>query len=154
MKKILQFFISIIFTLFLISCGCSKNTEQNSSGKNEIEKKMNKIKVEEINSWLNLMPGAESKFFISGSLKIETSDSVNLNSLSIFQNEKSIYKIVPEFEVEIQNENVLLKFFNNGGEKPAQNIDYEKPVIVQFNLNFGNENIEFSADSIFVERVY
>jgi len=139
MKK----YIAIISILFIyLSC---------SNSQNKIEG--DELKITGIYSWINLMPGAENNFFITGKIEIDSAKNLNefkLSEIQILQNEKLIYKINPEINSNSKNEIE----FKNSGEKYNENLDAENPVKVKFFYLIEKENFTKEIDSVKVEKVY
>src|SRR5690606_5805848 len=82
--------ISLILFLFLLNC----------SGMKEVKDAHPEIKILEINSWLNLMPGGPGSFHLSGELAVHLADDdmifdINISEISVYSNQELLYRFKP-----------------------------------------------------------
>lgn len=74
--------------------------EINCTGLKEVHNTDYEIKIIDINSWLNLMPGGPGSFHISGEIAIHTDPdnmimNFSLSEMSVYSSEELLYAIKP-----------------------------------------------------------
>jgi len=158
-------FILIITLLFIFSCSATKVTKNTGDGEEEkyVEKETStilKLDVNKLYAWLNLMPGSEPRFNISGDLDISFSKDYNLDNLKlkyvkVYQNNREIFYIQPttrENKTKDSIKNILFSTLKGMILTPGFNPDKK----VDVNLIFDDDGEELinSIKGIKVEKVY
>ena len=155
MKQILI----LLFSLFFVLSGCSGS----QSGVNDLKLE---IITEQINSWVNLMPGSKPSFFISGSIKIKNNenaviDSIKLLKCEVIQSGQILYELHPDLKSSVSymdpmnpgNDRIFTLYFP-GGTPIKKELNFEKPVSIGFYLSALNKTKQYKFDSIYVMKAY
>jgi hypothetical protein len=155
MKQILIY----LFPLLFILTGCSGS----QSGANELKLE---IIIQQINSWVNLMPGSKPSFYISGLIKIKNNenaliDSVKLLKCMVFQDGKMLYELHPDLRSSAShmdpmnpgNDRIFTLYFPTGTPIKKE-LNLEKPVSIGFYLSALSKTKEYKIDSIHVMKIY
>ena len=161
MKKLL--FILFIITL-MVSCSSSEKSvkEKKTVELDEIELQEVRLEVKSLNSWVNLMPGADSKFHISGELIVEENFRYNLvfmniERIKIIQSGLVIYSITPLVQVDedLSDDNSkYIRFSTVRGLSRDPRLDIEG--YLQFEIDFydGNESYTYIVENVKINKVY
>lgn len=161
MKKIIVFIFSITI-IFLLSCSASEEaTKKNEEIKREpIKKFVNEVNldIEKNVSWVNLMPGAEPKFHVSGKLSLLKGKKYNnqstiLKYIKIYQNGEELYYIMPKV---IFNEDEGIKTFTYStikGLSLNKNLNLKEPVLFELIFMDGKEELKYKIDNVTVDEV-
>ncbi len=143
---------SIFFVLILISC----TTSQDQSNK-----LAEQIRIIDVESWLNMMPGGPGSFHIIG--KYECTDTVvcssNLKNIKIYSDSTLIYDLQKDnFTIEKQIEqnikNISYSFYTQPGIKLNDRIQSIEKVNVKLIFNFKDVIIEKNVNDIILTRAY
>jgi len=143
---------SFFFILILISC----TTSQDQSNKFDEQ-----IRIIDVESWLNMMPGGPGSFHIIG--KYECSDtadcSANLNNIKIYSDSVLIYDLQKDnFTIEKQIEQDIKKisysFYTQPGIKLNDKIQSTEKVDVKLIFNFNDVTIEKNVNDLVLTRAY
>jgi len=143
---------SFFFILILISC----TTSQDQSNKFDEQ-----IRIIDVESWLNMMPGGPGSFHIIG--KYECSDtadcSANLNNIKIYSDSVLIYDLQKDnFTIEKQIEQDIKKisygFYTQPGIKLNDKIQSTEKVDVKLIFNFNDVIIEKNVNDLVLTRAY
>ena len=112
MSKIM---IILLTSIFIVSLSCSTTNNQDAN----LDQK---IIVNDIQVWLNLMPGGPGSFHISGKFDYNdlTETKIKLKNIYIYCFEKLIYDIEPELFLEKKNTSFnprtkTFQFYNQSG---------------------------------------
>jgi hypothetical protein len=130
MKKVSELFLTLILIQIITSCSTSLSVKE----LDELD-----VKVRDIESWLNLMPGGLGSFHITGKYELpERLDEkkIFLDKIIVTDNEKEIYTLIAE-----------LQFINNSnkGFKEFTFTNYYQTKI---------DPILMQSDSIYVQLVF
>jgi uncharacterized membrane protein len=149
----------ILFLLLFILTGCSGS----QLGTNDLKLE---IITQQINSWVNLMPGSKPSFFISGSIKIKNNegmfiDSVRLLKCEVLQEGKTIYELHPNLRSSVSiiepmnpgNERIFTLYLPSGTPIKKE-LNLEKPVSIDLYLSAFNKVKQHKIDSIHVMKTY
>jgi hypothetical protein len=152
--KILPF---VILSILLLGCS-------HLSGSDNLKLSVQQIKVE---SWLNLMPGGPGSFHISGEIKIKNSgtckiDSLNMPKISILQNNKEIYSIVPVFKSKAEGDKQELEreeekefvFYTQSGLTIKNELDAGLLIKLILMLTDSDSVFTHEVENVKVEKVY
>jgi len=147
MKKLLF----TIFPLIFITCSSVKNNEPELI-----------YELSDIFAWVDLMPGGEPGFHITGRLDIYTSGNNETPQLSkleiaVYQDEKNIYSFIPKLEYSSkQKEGIkahLFTFFPQN-RLPVKKLDFEKHISIKCGFYLNGNSYSALIDSILVNKVY
>lgn len=153
MKNILLFLLGVFY---LTGCSGSKVTG------NELAINIDPVKID---SWVNLMPGSEYTFFVNGLLRIKNNTDFDIDSLklrlNVFQGDNMIYSIKPVIDASSE-ERTLFKsgiereftFSVEKGLKINKDLNYDKPVNLEFMFSAKGKMCTYKLDSIKIEKVY
>lgn len=156
---------AMLVLIGVIVYGCATTKVHKEEGevttkKKPPEQEMN-IEVLKIYSWINLMPGTEPRFNISGKIKIKPKgDEYNLNDLlftqiKIKQNGKTVYYIKPTVREEGQStEYRKLIFSTIKGLSLTPDIDPDKKIMVELIFDDDGDKLKFIINDISIEKVY
>ncbi len=149
----------------VIVYGCAttkvqKEKEEITTKKMPPEQEMN-IEVLKIYSWINLMPGTEPRFNISGEIKIKPKDDdYNLHDLlftqiKIKQNGKTVYYIKPTVREEGQSKEYRkLVFSTIKGLSLTPDINPDKKINAELIFDDDGDKLKFIINNISIEKVY
>jgi hypothetical protein len=117
------------------------------------------IVVNEINLWLNLMPGGPPTFHFSGQVgaEIEIADEVELEKVEIYQNKKMIFSEKPFFTrltKQVPHFNKYLFIFGIKEGLPSQLINSNDSVDLILIFIVQGETISIKINEIIIEKVY
>jgi hypothetical protein len=148
-----------IFLFPVILIGCSGSQSKTNNLRLEIIN-------QQINSWVNLMPGSKPTFFISGSLKIKNNEEIKIDSIKlvkceVFQEGKMIYELHTDLRNSIDDKGPM----NPGTERiftlslPTgapinKELIFEKPVSISLFLFTLSKVKQYKIDSIYVIKAY
>jgi hypothetical protein len=147
------FFFFFIFSGFT----CCPSIEQAAISTN--------VKIERVNAWLNLMPGSNSKFHLTGEVIIESKIPLNVvksifQSIKVLQNDIELYSFAPKINLLSETKGTgnhisyRIEFLSENGLKynnrtvDGSNINIE----IVFNDEFEKENI--IINDIKLEKAY
>jgi len=88
--------VFLFFVLTLAIAGCSGS----QSGNNDLSLMISNGHAE---AWINVMPGSDATFFVTGSMDIKNYGDSTVNSISIMkclvtQNKEIVYDLIPELK--------------------------------------------------------
>ena len=157
----------IIISLFVILLfwelsGCSsslpeiKTVPKISEGiyKNDI-----RINVNEIYAWVNLMPGAKTRFHITGSIDLLESSGYNLKNvqikkINILQSNNVIYQITPKVEEEMKKNKKVFLFSTMRGLNYTTILDKEKPIEVQLEFSDSASDFKYLISNVKIDEAH
>lgn len=150
MKKIVSFFN--VFVLMGIIISCSSNLSEKDFDK------LN-IKIVDVQSWLNLMPGGPGSFHISG--KYELPENMNekeifLDKIIVLDSEKEIYNLTAELQIISNSPNGIKEFtFTNNYQTKIEPILMEKENIdIQLVFRVNDKPIKKDLNKVPLTRAY
>lgn len=148
----------ILISLMLISCSSIK------SGKETFKLD---IEVNDIHSWLNLMPGSPGKFHLLGKLKIintgiEVIEELKLDKIKVYSNKELVYSFYPFFKLNDLSEVNSMKpgesneyvFGVESGLKIDERLMTNNLIDIKMKFISGLKYYQLSLDSITVEQAY
>ncbi len=143
---------SYFFILILISCTASQD---------QSNKFAEQIRIIDLESWLNMMPGGPGSFHIIGKYEcFDTSEcSDNLKNIKVYSDSVLIYDLKKDnFTIEKQIEQDIQKisysFFTQPGIKLNDIIQSIEKVGVTLIFNFNDVIIEKNVNDIVLTRAY
>jgi hypothetical protein len=153
----IMFFLCLLYLAILTGC----------SGSNQDADDLNlKIKTQQMNSWVNLMPGSKPSFFISGSIQIKNTensatDSLMLLKCDVLQDDQIIYQLHPGFHKSVDissrlksGEEGIFTINLSPGAPINKELNLEKPVSISLYLSALNKVIVHKIDSIYIIKTY
>lgn len=134
---------------FLCLLGCSASSE---SLKDNIE-------ISEIYSWVNLMPGGEPTFHITGkaNIDIKLDGKIELEKLQIFQSDMKVADAKTYFTALPKQSTEFIKYSYIFGVKdglPGSLVNAELPVQLIITFQVDKKPIVFEFENIPIEKVY
>ncbi len=149
-------YIKIIsFLILVLTIGsCS------SSG--ELSMIENQIESSNIYSWVNLMPGGDPKFHITGDLVFKENSDFDINeskleAVKIYQNDRMIFLIKPNVKIEIKPdyENKFdLIFSSLYGYELVPDFNYNNLIDVELIFKEDGESYSYIVKNNKVDKVY
>ena len=150
MKKIVLNIVLLVFGFMLTACS-SNLTEKDLDRLN--------IKIVDVQSWLNLMPGGPGSFHISGKYELpEDLDEkeIFLDKIIVLDNEKEIYNLTAEIQFISNSPNGIKEFtFSNNYQTTIEKILMQKENIdVRLVFSINGNLIPKDFKSIQLTRAY
>jgi len=143
---------SFLFILIFISC---------TSSQDQSNKLAEQIKIIDIESWLNMMPGGPGSFHVIGKYECsDTSDcSVKLKNIKVYSDSALIYDLTEDnFKIEKQIEQDIQKvsysFYTQPGIKLDDRIQSIEKVDVTLIFICNDVMIEKDVNDIILTRAY
>lgn len=150
MKKIVLNIVLLVFGFMLTACS-SNLTEKDLDRLN--------IKIVDVQSWLNLMPGGPGSFHISGKYQLPedlNEKEIFLEKIIVFDNEKEIYNLTAEIQFISNSPNGIKEFtFSNYYQTKIEKILMQKENIdVRLVFSINGNLIPKDFKSIQLTRAY
>ena len=150
MKKIVLNIVLLVFGFMLTACS-SNLTEKDLDRLN--------IKIVDVQSWLNLMPGGPGSFHISGKYQLPedlNEKEIFLEKIIVFDNEKEIYNLTAEIQFISNSPNGIKEFtFSNYYQTKIEKILMQKENIdVRLVFSINGHLIPKDFKSIQLTRAY
>ena len=161
MKKVILFILSIM-VIFQIGCSSSEEaTKKTEVPKREpVRKFVNDVNldIEKNVSWVNLMPGTEPKFHVSGKLSLlkgedYNSELTNLKYIKIYQNGEELYYIMPKVIVDEVEGAKTFTYSTIKGLSINKNLNTKEPVLFELIFMDGKEELKYKIDNVNVDEV-
>jgi hypothetical protein len=157
----LNFVVLVILILFVSACASSKETPKLEKKKKEtIETFENEVKlsIDKNISWVNLMPGSNPKFHISGKISLLKSNSYNfqnaeLRLVKVYQSGREIYFIKPKVIEETEDNIKHITYSTISGLSLNRDFELNKPVDFELIFYEDNEELKYRIKDIKVEEV-
>ena len=150
MKKILLNIFLIVFGILVSTCSVNLS-----------EKDLDRlnIKIVDVQSWLNLMPGGPGSFHISGKYQLPedlNEKEIFLEKIIVFDNEKEIYNLTAEIQFISNSPNGIKEFtFSNYYQTKIEKILMQKENIdVRLVFSINGNLIPKDFKSIQLTRAY
>ena len=149
-SKVLTFIL--FYTLTFPSCTTSQIESNNLS---------EKIRIIDIESWLNMMPGGPGSFHIIG--KYECPDTAysdpKLFNIKVYSDSLLIYDIAEEninckTQIEKDTKSIKYAFLTQPGIKLNEQIQTIEKINVKLIFDFGSKSIEKDLRDIILTRAY
>lgn len=161
MKKILLFTF-VLLVIMLEACSTPEETTKRETETYKVVKKfVNEVNldIEKNVSWVNLMPGTQPKFHVSGKISLLKSDkydfaSLQLKYIKIYQSGKELYFIMPKIIEDIEGEMKHLTYSTLKGLDIDKTLDTNTPVVFEFIFNEGKEELKYRVNDVMVEEVH
>lgn len=158
----LLFSIGAFLTLIMIF-GCSsseESTKRSTENYKEVKKFRNEVKlnIDKNISWVNLMPGSQPKFHVTGKLSLLVDDNYNyqnteLKYIKIYQSGEELYFIMPKVIQDISDSVKNFTYSTIKGLSINKNLDTKKPVIFELIFLEGKEELKYRINNVIVEEV-
>ncbi len=148
----------ILATFMLIACASTKTGEETL----QLD-----IEVNDLHSWLNLMPGSPGKFHLLGELKItnpgsEIIEELKLNKIIIYSNKELVYSFYPFFKLkDLSGVNSIEPGSSNeyvfgveSGLKVDERLMANNLINITMKFISGSEFYQLNLNDIIVEQAY
>lgn len=160
-KQICVYFI-IIIILFLYSCSSEiSRKDYEITDLDELLIQDLNLNVNEIYSWVNLMPGSESRFHITGDIDLLESIKydikfVKLVSVIIYHNNIEIYRISPVIQEDDTEETSSknIKFSTIKGLLFNRELNIDQNINIDLVFNEGSSELIYKLDNIKINKAY
>lgn len=139
----------------------------NCSGLKEVHNTDIEIKIVEINSWLNLMPGGPGSFHLSGEFAVYSDTDnmimeVDLKEVSVFSKEDLLYRFKPVFNYSRTEPDYspdpkkidLYQFFTESGLEIREVLMGENLINIELTFNVDDDEITMTVNDIELTRAY
>lgn len=158
---------NIIFLIIvsIVIAGCAstekvtkKTVEKKETKKVEVTEDVN-LELDKNICWVNLMPGSDSKFHISGKVILLKGEDYDNNSailkfVKVLQGNKELYYIMPKVINSVEGENVNITYSTIKGLSINDELNTKKPVDFELIFNEGKEELKYRINNILVEEVH
>lgn len=154
--KIILCILSILF-FSIINC----------TGLKEVHNTNFEIKILEINSWLNLMPGGPGSFHLSGEFAIHSEPGnmimdLNLNEILVYANQELLYKIKPliqysrtEPDYSLNNQKIeVYQFYTESGLEIREVLMGENKINVELTFTVDDDEVIKKLNDVELTRAY
>ncbi len=156
--------IKIVFIgLVLFGCATTKVREKEHAPvpeKISAEQEMN-VDVIKINSWINLMPGTDPRFNISGEIEIKPKNSdyqlmdLLFTEIKIKQNGKTVYFIKPTVREETGKKDLRKLLFSTiKGLSITPDLNPDKHIDVELIFDDDGDELKYVIRNVKVEKIY
>jgi len=153
-----------VFLIIVFIIGCSQTAQREAVNENEYEKIFHQdvnLEIREIYSWVNLMPGNNPRFHITGDFDLLSSykyqyESLNLKKVIVNQERQFIYSISPKIkqnELESQNR-YSITFSTIKGLLMNEDLNIEKPIDIVLVFDDGDDEYVYFLENIKINKVY
>lgn len=158
----LKRYILLITLLILNSCSISEKTttnqDQDTVNKLEIIKRDVELDIQKNVCWVNLMPGSEHKFNVSGKFEIFKSTKYNfrttiLKYVKVMQKGNEIYLIKPTIIEELTENSKLITFSTLQGLAVNKSLNLAKSVDLEFIFVENDEELLYQLKNIEIEEI-
>ncbi len=148
--------------LIIIIVGCSSSEEsvkQNTNIDNTIKKFVNEVNLKPDKNicWINVMPGSNPKFHVSGKVTLlpdnDFSENTQLKYIRIFQSGNEIYYIMPKVIELNENNSRNITYSTIRGLSVSQNLNAELPVMMELVFVDDKEEFRYRINNVNVEKV-
>ncbi len=156
---------AVLMLIGIIFYGCATTKVQKEEGKISPKKtipeqEMN-IEVLKIYSWINLMPGSEPRFNISGEIKVKPKNGdyklsdLLFAQIKIKQNGRTVYFIKPTVREEGESKEYRKLLFSTiKGLSLTPDLNPEKKVDAELIFDDDGDELKFIIKNISIEKVY
>jgi hypothetical protein len=116
---------------------------------------------------MNLMPGGQPSFHISGEIKLKNEESIDitnlrLESISVFQNSELIGSIKPDFNIKNEIEDNIIdidserdySFKAKMPSKLISDFNADEPVDMKFLFRWADKSYLHEIEKVNVQKVY
>jgi len=157
--------IVLMGLVFLTNCSTTKVVKNGITEKSEerLSKSLNTIDVyvDKIYSWINLMPGAEPRFNISGEFKVLKSKNysikdMELDLVKIYQKGREVYTIKPTSRTIVNNKKGKMKvmFSTIKGLMLTPELNSKEKVDVKLIFRKDTDLYQYLIKNVPIEKVY
>lgn len=167
-KLFIKAFILCLMTVIVIATGCTQSELPKKSTETKQEEALEeiylsdiKLNVKKIYCWINLMPGAESRFHITGEFEILKSINYDLNfiklsEVKIFQEGKILFNVNPKINSELKDtrDNKLITFSTVQGLLVHPNLSVDKTIDMLLVFKENNDELTYQISELRIEKVY
>jgi hypothetical protein len=150
------------FVSLLVSCSSFEAGREYEGNVNRDSLFVQDVNAETIktNAWINLMPNAGSKFFISGEINLLPSvnydfSALKLKVISITQKGKKLFEILPTVQTEESKPGSRKLIYSViKGISPPPDFSPNGKINAELIFSFGKDELKYRISDIEVEKVY
>ncbi len=157
-------YVGFLFIILLtFNCSAPEKTTKNIDKQKKVDientsSELN-IKIDKNVSWVNLMPGSEPKFHISGKLSLLKGENYNnekttLKYVKIFQSGKEIYFVQPKVREEFSNSIKNFSYSTIRGLSINQDLKIDKPIDMEYIFSDPNGKFTHTVKNINIEEAH
>lgn len=149
----------IVFTAITLFTNCT--------GLKEVNNQLAEIKITEVLSWLNLMPGGPGSFHLSGEFAVYSDSEtmipeMELSEVSVISDEMLLYKFKPvtqysrtEPDFSTQKKRIeIYQFYTDGGFEIRESLMGNNKIDVELRFIIEGESITRIVRDVEVTRAY
>jgi len=154
----------MVLMLLFVQCSSIKIDREKQTEKKEIQIYTPTMNLKVINSdcWVDLMPGRQRRFHVSGRLEILNSIKydlklVKLKFIKLYQSKKLIYKIIPFIQIDKKlssKKNEVIIYSTLRGLLLTKDLDLNKKVNLKFIFYEGSNRFDYKLEGITIKKVY
>ena len=161
--KSLKFITSVLLLVMVYSCSTTDETTKKNEKKVETEATENlselNLHIEKNVSWVNLMPGSDPKFHVSGKLALLKGDAYDnestvLKYIKIYQAGKEMYFIKPKIREEYQSEIKSFLYSTIRGLSINPDLKIKNSVDFDFIFSDGDEKFTYAVTNVMIEEAH
>ncbi len=154
--------VYFLFTILLIS-SCSTTKVVKIPGTKKLEKKKLvhevNLNIEKNIGWINLMPGTEPKFQISGSISLLKGNNYNLKTtnlkyIKVFQSGKELYFVKPKIRVEEKKDFKKYLYSTISGLSLVKDLNPNKKLEFEFIFKDGGKEYIYQIKNVEFQEVH
>lgn len=146
----------VLLNIFFLACSSSECNKLDSES----------IKILEVNSWLNLMPGGPGSFHISGEFELlpelhNPDVNFELSTISVYSDGKLVYDVVPVVNPKYLNkennnseEGTVFQFGTNPGLEIDERLMANNIISAEFHFTIGETSIVKTVTNIEITRAF
>lgn len=161
MKNLIRKISVLTIILLVVSCTTTKETsksekEEETINKKEIIREID-LTVEDANCWINLMPGAGSKFHISGKFtvpNVDENEKIDLKRVLVYQKNKMIYIVVPKVRKSKGVSSVDLTYSTIKGLTLFPELNVKVPVDLVLEVKKDGELFKYTIENVKIEEAH
>jgi len=163
MAKLYYTLSAIIIVLLLSSCSSEiiQRQQDESTDLDELLVQDLKLDINEVYSWVNLMPGSDPRFHITGDINLLESIKydfkfVKLVSIIIYHDNIEIYRIAPVIQEDdaIDAKAKNIKFSTITGLLVKRDLKLDETINIDLVFNEGSSELIYKLDNIIINKVY
>lgn len=150
--------VFLFCALTLAIAGCSGS----QSGNNELSIMMNEGHAD---AWINLMPGSQQTFFITGTISLKNYGDITINSIKIMkcivsQGKHTLYEIIPDLKdslgslLSVEPGQMKDGIITSKGVELENGINSDKPVDLTLFLISSNNTKQVMIPGVKITKVH
>ncbi len=157
-----EVYLILLSVIVLASCSADRTIKKDRPSGELAELYLQDVKltVNEIYSWVNLMPGIEPRFHITGDVDLLYDreydlEFVKLESIVVYQNSE-IYRISPSTKEFIIDKTIAkkIRFSTINGLFVNRELNIDKHINIDLVFNYAGEKLIYKIDNIKIHKAY